>query len=147
MKKVLLISYSCLLALFFISIKCSAQPNNNKKQNTAPDLYQKALKANTENIHLIESNQFKFDTTTVKPKEIDYSQNNALEIMLLKLTSLIAKYVSTNSIEFLENELPKNQEVNNYREFLYEMMRDINSNNIVAVLVVVLDRLKELIKS
>jgi len=77
MKKALLISYSCLLALFFISIKCSAQPNNNKKQSTAPDLYQKALKANTENIHLIESNQFKFDTTTVKPKEIDYSQNNA----------------------------------------------------------------------
>ena len=77
----------------------------------------------------------------------DYSQNNALEIMLLKLTSLIAKYVSTNSIEFLENELRKNREVNNYREFLYEMMRDINSNNIVAVLVIVLDRLKELIKS
>jgi hypothetical protein len=87
MKKTLLISYNCLLALFFISFKCSAQPNNNQKQSTAPDLYQEALKANTENSHLIESNQFKFDTTTVKPKEIDYSQNNAqtfLKLYLLK---------------------------------------------------------------
>jgi hypothetical protein len=83
MKKTLLISYNCLLAVFVISIKCSAQPNNNQKQSTAPDLYQEALKANKENGHLIESNHFKLDTTAVKPKEIDFSQDNAQTFLKL----------------------------------------------------------------
>ncbi len=73
--------------LIFISIKCSAQPNNNQKQSTAPDLYQEALKANKDNRHLIKANQQEFDTTKVAPKEIDYSQNNAqtfLKLYMLK---------------------------------------------------------------
>jgi hypothetical protein len=87
MKKTLLISFNCLLALICISNKSSAQPNNNQKQSIAPDWYQEALKTNKENSHLIEANFFKFDTTDVKQKEIDFSQDNAqtyLKLYMLK---------------------------------------------------------------
>ena len=77
MKKPLFMRCSCLIAFVFFTNISKAQPNNNQKQSTAPDSFQEALKANKENSNLIESNYFKFDTTAVKQKEIDFSQDNA----------------------------------------------------------------------
>ena len=85
MKKSLLVSFGCLFVFICISNKCTAQPNNNYKHSTAPDWYQEALKVNKENSHLIEANQHKFDTSAVKQKEIDFSQDNAQTFLKLYL--------------------------------------------------------------